>query len=156
MAIPRRLRRVLRRRKRAAQRWARITKGRAVSRVRVAAWMGDPWWMRAVPAAARQRLRLEPPPPGERRVEIGAGFSGRPGYVHVDLLPFTDDIDVLASGDDLPLPEQWADEILTVHMIEHVPPPRLKATVHHWYTRLRPGAALVIHTPNGAALGRAM
>ena len=127
-----------------------------MSRLRVAAWIRTPWWVRVVPAATRERLHLRPPPAGERRVEIGSGFSGRPGYVHVDLLPFTDDIDVLASGDELPFPEEWADEILTVHMIEHVPPPKLTATLHHWYDRLRPGGELVIHTPNGAALGQAM
>jgi SAM-dependent methyltransferase len=109
-----------------------------------------------LPASARQRWRLVPPAPGERRIEIGAGFSGRPGYVHVDLLPFTDDIDLLASGDALPIPNEWADEILSVHMIEHVHPQGLLATLRHWYERLRPGGVLVIHTPNGAALGQAL
>jgi len=138
------------------QRRARIWHGTALSRVRAAAWWGHPWWLRLLPSSARQRLRLDEPPVGERKVEIGAGFTGRTGYVHVDLLPFTHDIEIVASGDDLPLPEQWADEILSVHMIEHVPPPRLMVTLQHWYTRLRPGAALVIHTPNGGALGQAM
>src|SRR5204862_6898998 len=115
-----------------------------------------PWWLRLLPSSTRRRLHFDEPPIGERRVEIGAGFTGRAGYVHVDLLPYTDDIDIVASGDDLPLPEQWADEILSVHMIEHVPPPRLTMTLQHWYSRLRPGAALVVHTPNGAALGRAL
>ena len=127
-----------------------------LSRVRVAAWTRHPWWVRAIPAGARGRLRLAPPLPGERRVEIGAGFSGRPGYVHIDLLPFTDDIDLLASGDDLPFPEQWADEILTVHMIEHVRPPQLMTTLEHWYAKLRPGGRLVIHTPNATALAQAL
>ena len=156
MRLPRPLRRALRTRKRSLERRARVWRGNAISRVRVAAWMKHPWWVRLFPAATRQRMRLDAPAVGERRVEIGAGFSGRPGYVHVDLLPFTDDIDIVASGDDLPIPEQWADEILTVHMIEHVPPPRLMSTLQHWHSRLRPGAALVIHTPNGASLGRAM
>ena len=156
MRIPRPLRRALRTRKRKLERRARIRRGEAISRVRVAAWMKHPWWLRLVPASTRERMRLEAPRPGDRRVEIGAGFSGRPGYVHVDLLPFTDDIDIVASGDDLPVPAQWADEILAVHMIEHVPPPQLMTTLQHWYSRLRPGAALVLHTPNGAALGAAM
>ncbi len=156
MAIPRRVRRVLRNRKRAARRFALVSKGRAVSRLRVAAWTRRPWWAGAVPASVRDRLRLEPPPPGERRVEIGAGFSGRPGYVHVDIVPWTSDIDVLASGDALPFPDEWADEILSVHMIEHVRPPRLMVTLEHWYAHLRPGGTLVVHTPNGASLARAL
>ncbi|HEX4822162.1 MAG TPA: hypothetical protein VFV00_18295 [Acidimicrobiales bacterium] len=156
MRIPRPLRRALRTRKRKLERWTRIRRGEAVSRLRVAAWMKQPWWLRLFPASTRHRMRLDAPAAGDRRVEIGAGFSGRPGYIHVDLLPFTDDIDIVASGDDLPIPERWADEILTVHMIEHVPPPRLMATLQHWYSRLRPGASLVLHTPNGAALGQAM
>jgi len=156
MRLPRPLRRALRTRKRKIERWARIWRGNTISRIRVAAWTKDPWWVTLVPTRTRERLRLDVPPAGDRRIEIGAGFSGRPGYVHVDLLPFTDDIDIIASGDALPLPEEWADEILTVHMIEHVPPPRLMETLRHWYSRLRPSAVLVIHTPNGAALGRAM
>lgn len=156
MRLPRPLRRAVRTRKRKLERRAHIWRGTTMSRLRVAAWTKHPWWLGVIPAKTRRRLRFDAPPAGERRVEIGAGFSGRSGYVHVDLLPFTHDIDIIASGDALPLPEQWADEILAVHMIEHVPPPRLGATLQHWYSRLRPGGTLVIHTPNGAALGAAM
>ena len=156
MSVPRPLQRALSKETHTIGRKMRIWRGDAISRLRVAAWMKHPWWLRLVPTSMRHRLHLDPPAEGQRRVEIGAGYSGRPGYVHIDLLPFTSDIDIVASGDDLPIPERWADEILSVHMIEHVPPPRLMTTLQHWYTRLRPGGVLVVHTPNAAALGNAM
>jgi len=149
--------RLRRRLARAARRRSVTTRRGALSAVRAAAYRRpDAAWLAVVPAPVRRRFRLDPPPPGQRRVEIGAGFSPRPGYVHVDVVPFTDDIDLVASGDRLPLPAGWADELLSVHMIEHVPPPRLVATLRHWHDVLTPGGRLTIHTPNGAALGAAL
>ncbi|MFP5220118.1 MAG: class I SAM-dependent methyltransferase [Actinomycetes bacterium] len=95
------------------------------------------------------------PPPGERRIEIGSGFSPRPGYLHVDAVPGLPDLDLVARGDRLPLPDDWADEILAVHMIEHVPAAQLPHVLRSWRRILRPGGRLVLHTPNGTALARA-
>ena len=89
-------------------------------------------------------------------MEVGAGYLQRPGYVHVDISSAIPGIDFIARGDELPLPAGWADEILSVHMIEHVPPPLLAQTLRHWWNVLVPGGVLNIHTPNGAALGRAI
>jgi predicted SAM-dependent methyltransferase len=41
-------------------------------------------------------------------------------------------------------------------MIEHIPPPMLKATLREWQRILRAGGELRIHTPNGEVLGRAL
>lgn len=94
------------------------------------------------------------PPPGERRVEVGSGFSPRPGYLHVDAVPGLPDLDLVAT-DELPLPDDWADEVLAVHMLEHVPAGRVPGVLAGWRRVLRPGGRLVLHTPNGTALARA-
>jgi predicted SAM-dependent methyltransferase len=128
-----------------------------LARARVAAY-ADPGrdWLRAVPPALARRWRLQPPPEGQRRIEVGSGFWPHEGYVHVDVFPDATDVDVLAPGDELPFPDAWADELLSVHMLEHVPPPRLTSTLREWARVLRPGGKIVIHTPNGEALAAAL
>jgi SAM-dependent methyltransferase len=98
--------------------------------------------------------RVPLPPAGERRIEVGSGFSPRPGYLHVDAVPGLPELDLVAT-DALPLPDDWADEVLAVHMIEHVPAGRLQDVLQGWRRVLRPGGRLVLHTPNGTALARA-
>jgi SAM-dependent methyltransferase len=99
--------------------------------------------------------RVPLPVPGQRRIEIGSGFSPRAGYLHVDSKAGLPELDLLARGDQLPLPDDWADEVLAVHMIEHVPASSLPTVLRHWHRVLRPGGRLVLHTPNGTALARA-
>jgi SAM-dependent methyltransferase len=55
----------------------------------------------------------------------------------------------------LPFPDDWAEEILAIHVLEHVPPPRLAATLGEWRRVLRPGGKLRISVPDSAALMRA-
>lgn len=105
---------------------------------------------------ARDGLRLDPPPPGQRRIEVGSGYWPHPGYVHVDKVPTAAAVDLVASGHRLPLADQWADELLSVHMIEHVAPPFLASTLEEWHRVLRPGGTLTIHTPNGESLARCL
>ncbi len=125
---------------------------RAASRARIyAMWHPDGAVMRAVPASLRSRWRLDPPPPGSRRIEVGSGFSPRPGYLHVDIDPRLP-VDVVVSGAELPFPSAWGDELLSVHMLEHVPPPHLRSTLRRWHEVLVPGGRLTVHTPNAAAL----
>ena len=110
---------------------------------------------RADSALSRALARRTPlPPAGERRIEVGSGFSPRPGYLHVDAVPGLPDLDLVAR-DALPLPDDWADEVLAVHMLEHVPAGRLLDVLRGWRRVLRPGGRVVLHTPNGTALARA-
>lgn len=123
-------------------------------RLRRAAWARGGRTDTAVDRWLARRTPL--PPPGERRVEIGSGFSPRPGYLHVDARAGLPDLDLVARGDQLPLPAGWADEVLAVHMVEHVPAAQLPGVLRSWRRVLRPGGRLVLHTPNGTALARAL
>ena len=89
-------------------------------------------------------------------MEIGSGFAPTPGFIHVDVTPKAAGLDLLARGDRLPLADGWADEMLSVHMIEHVPPPMVVPTLRDWNRVLRSGATVTIHTPNAESLGRAL
>jgi predicted SAM-dependent methyltransferase len=113
-------------------------------------------WLHLMPAILRRRWRLDPPQPGSRRVEVGSGGSPLSGFVHVDIDPDSRSLDFLRPGHTLPLPDHWSDELLSVHMIEHVPPPLLRPTLREWFRVLREGGTLRIHTPNGNVLGRAL
>jgi hypothetical protein len=116
----------------------------------------DSWWLRSMPASLRRQWRFEPPPPGSRRIEVGSGWQPQPGYIHAEVDPDFPCVDLLVSGHSLPVRDDWADQVLNVHMIEHVPPPILRATVGEWFRVLRRGGELRLHTPNGEALGRAL
>jgi predicted SAM-dependent methyltransferase len=51
------------------------------------------------------------------------------------------------------MPLRWADQLLSVHMIEHIAPAELPALLRHWHDLLVTGGVVTIHTPNGQALG---
>jgi hypothetical protein len=125
---------------------ARRSRNRARSALRLATYRGH------VPAWAGRMLRLAPPPPGQRRLEFGSGWSPRPGYVHVDVGADNPSTDLICRADELDLPAGWADEILSVHMIEHVPPPAVDEVLSRWARLLRSGGRITVHTPNAAAL----
>jgi len=44
------------------------------------------------------------------------------------------------------------EEILAVHVLEHVHPARLAETLGEWRRVLRPGGAVQVHVPNGPAV----
>jgi SAM-dependent methyltransferase len=100
------------------------------------------------------RHTLAPPPRGSRRLEIGSGRYPTAGHLHVDCDPGAPDVELLCAADAVPLPAGWADEILSVHVIEHVPADTLQHVLRSWHDLLAPGGRLEVHTPNGAALGR--
>jgi hypothetical protein len=143
----------LKQRVKAGLRSARRARNKAIATIRLASYQGR------APAAVGllpKRLRLSSPPPGERRIEFGSGWSPRPGYIHVDVEANNPLTDVIVRADQLELPDGWADEILSVHMIEHVPPPAIVATLERWRRLLRAGGTITVHTPNAAALGAAL
>jgi hypothetical protein len=116
----------------------------------------DSRWLKVVPLRSLARLRFSPPPPGQRRLEFGSGQHPTPGYIHVDVDPNAWHVDLVRPADRVPLPPGWADEILSIHMLEHLPPVSLKEVLRRWHGLLRPGGTLKVHTPNGEALSRAV
>jgi hypothetical protein len=125
--------------------------------VRVAGYRNpNRWWLRLLGSRVRKRYGLDAPPRGSRRIEIGPGWRPRPGYIHVDVDAASPDLHLLRSGHRLPIPDGWADEVLAVHMIEHVPPAQLKEMLSGWHRVLGDGGVLEIHTPDGRGIGRAL
>jgi SAM-dependent methyltransferase len=142
-------------------RWMRDTARRAelnvVTAVRARAYAaGGSRRSNSLLTILAQRVLSDPPPPGSRRVEIGSGWRPQPGYIHIDNDPWAPHLELLALGHRLPLPSDWADEILSIHMIEHVRPPLLLATLQEWHRVLRNGGLLRLHVPDGRSLARAL
>lgn len=100
----------------------------------------------------RARLRRSGRP---KRVEIGGGPFPTPGYIHVDVNRRHPHLEYVAPAWDLPFPDATVDEILAVHVLEHVHPARLGTTLREWRRVLAPGGFAQIHVPDGAALARA-
>jgi hypothetical protein len=111
--------------------------------------------LRLVPRSIVRKFRLAPPPRGERKIEIGSGYRPRDGYVHVDVARFPH-VEVLSNGVSLPFKNEWGEEILAIHMLEHVRPPQIKLVLAEWHRVLVSGGRLEIHVPNGAVLADAL
>lgn len=91
---------------------------------------------------------------GSRRLEIGSGGRPQPGYIHVDQDPFAWHVEAVAPAWRLPFPNDWADEIVAVHSLEHVHPRFLLPTLLEWRRVLRPGGRLRVHVPNSPGIMR--
>lgn len=106
-----------------------------------------------LPRAIRAVAGLDDPGAvGSRRLEIGGGPHAQAGYLHVDIDPGAHHLEWVAPAWELPLPDGWATDIVAVHALEHVEPPRLLATLEEWRRVLAPAGRVEIHVPNGPEL----
>jgi hypothetical protein len=101
----------------------------------------------------QRRLGLDDPSAvGSRKVEVGSGTRPQPGYIHVDVDPWAWHVEYVASAWDLPLADEWAEEILAIHSLEHVPPKHLSRTLAEWRRVLAPEGLLRVHVPNAPGI----
>jgi SAM-dependent methyltransferase len=89
---------------------------------------------------------------GSTRLEIGGGPHAQRGFLHVDIDPGAHHLEWVAPAWSLPLPDDWATEVVAVHALEHVPPGRLVETLAEWRRVLGPDGRVEVHVPNGPAL----
>lgn len=80
------------------------------------------------------------------KFNMGAGNDRTPGYITVD--KFSSHADVKQDLLELSLPQSCADEILAMHIVEHLPQHRVPEVLHKWLNILKPGGRLIIETPN--------
>ena len=78
------------------------------------------------------------------RLHIGAGDKIWPGFCNVDLHA---DADVNADCRKLPFPADYADELHSVHFVEHIPRLDLENMLIDWHRVLKPGGKLAIELP---------
>jgi len=105
-----------------------------------------------VPSPLRTALDIDGETVRPLRVELGGGPFPSPGYVHVDLDWRARHLEHRAPVWDLPFREGDVDELLAVHVLEHVHPSQIARTLGEWSRVIRPGGLLEIHVPNGPAV----
>lgn len=81
------------------------------------------------------------------RLNIGAGKRRLPGYTGVDVVQ-RDSVDIVAEAHAIPLPDGCADEVLAVHLLEHVFEWQAPDLLREWHRLLKPGGALVLEMPD--------
>lgn len=79
------------------------------------------------------------------RLNIGAGNKRIEGWLSIDL---AGDPDIVADVKALPLPDEYADEAMAIHVLEHIYRWDVPATLSEWRRVLKPGALMVIEVPD--------
>lgn len=105
-----------------------------------------------IPPRLRRALDVEGAAVVPRRVEIGGGPFPAPGYVHVDADPRSRHLEHVAPAWALPFADGSVEEILAIHVLEHIAPGSVVKTLREWHRVLRPGGLLQVHVPNARTI----
>lgn len=81
------------------------------------------------------------------RLNVGCGNRRLEGYTGVDAVQ-RDAADIVAPATAIPLADGVADEILVVHLIEHLLPWELPVALAEWFRLLKPGGRLILEQPD--------
>jgi len=98
----------------------------------------------------QQRLSLEVPPDGETWLNLGCGDKILPGYINVDFAESRkgQTPDVIADLRQLDFEANYADRILSVHVIEHFYSWEAEEMLSEWMRILKPGGTIILECPN--------
>lgn len=99
----------------------------------------------------KKKLKWTPPPEdGKIRLNLGCGDKILDGYINVDFAESRkgNKPDVIADLRELDFNKDYADEILSVHVIEHFYPWEAEDLLHHWKNILKDDGILVLECPN--------
>lgn len=83
-------------------------------------------------------------------LDIGSGHNPTPDCLHVDVRKDLPDIDIVCdfAKEQLPVPNECVDKIVSNHSIEHVSWRSLKFVVSEWFRVLKPGGQIFLRTPD--------
>ncbi len=87
------------------------------------------------------------------KLHLGCGYKRIPStptetWINVDKYPECSTPDIVCDSVDLDCPDNYADEIFSNHMIEHISHRRILDAFKNWARILKPGGKLVIECPN--------
>lgn len=81
------------------------------------------------------------------KLNIGAGNRRLPGYTGTDVVP-RPGADIVAPAHAIPLPDGCAEEVLAVHLLEHVYSWEAPDLLREWARLLKPGGLLALEMPD--------
>jgi len=91
-----------------------------------------------------------------RRLDIGSGVSPTPGHDTLDKNTYLKpnySFDLLMPN--WPIPAGTYDEVLAIHVLEHLPVSKVRHVLDQIRGIMKPGGTLRIHVPNGPLVARA-
>lgn len=81
------------------------------------------------------------------KLNIGCGHRRMEGYTGVDAVE-RPGADIIAPAHNIPLADGCADEILAIHLLEHLLPWEAPLALREWHRLLKFGGRLVLELPN--------
>lgn len=81
------------------------------------------------------------------KIHVGCGKRILQGYVNVDIVP-REGVDLIAPASRIHLPDGSADEVLAVHLFEHIEPWEAPKALADWHRLLAHGGLLVLEMPD--------
>lgn len=84
------------------------------------------------------------------KLNLGCGDRLEKGYINIDA--YNPAADMKANAVKLPLPNDWADEIMSMHMFEHLSPYDVMDALAEWKRVLKPGGRLILEMPDIMAM----
>ena len=129
-----------------------LFRARACPPIRRALSQGGASWVKHLSPEFRARFELDGGLVDPLRVELGSGGFPSPGYVHVDADRRARHVEHIAAASSLPFADGTVEELLAVHILEHVHASVLIPTLREWRRVLRPGGFAQIHVPDAATV----
>ena len=80
------------------------------------------------------------------KLNLGSGKRKIEGFIGID--KYDEDADVKADCLDLPYEDDSVDEILAIHLLEHLSKEEGEKALEHWYKKLKIGGKLYMELPN--------
>ncbi len=81
------------------------------------------------------------------KLNVGSGKKRHEGFTNVDAVA-RPGVDIVAEAWAIPLPDGCADEIMAIHLIEHMLPWDADLALAEWFRLLQPGGKLVMEQPD--------
>jgi SAM-dependent methyltransferase len=81
------------------------------------------------------------------RLNIGCGHRRIEGYVGVDITQ-REGVDLVAPAHAVPLPDATAEEVMAIHIVEHLFAWDVPVALAEWFRLLQPGGKLVLEMPD--------
>lgn len=109
-------------------------------------------WLRCISKSTANN-----PGPDAIRLNLGCGDKKLKGYVNVDIAESRKGVvpDILCDIQKTIFEDNYADEVLSVHTIEHFYYWEAKAVILEWRRILKPGGKLILECPNLLQAARA-